>query len=599
MAVHTTFIVLLSCLFFQSACTSASPPVQSTMPARGDYSLMRKEISKLIKKKMKKNDVVGLSIAVVDGQKIVWTDGFGWADKKNKVKATPETVYRVGSITKLFTVTSAMQLAEQGKIDIDQPLQDVLPQFEMKSRFQNADPITLRNIMTHHSGIQANYTSGMWSEKPEDFTRLVGLLKDEYTAYPPNTIFSYSNVAMTLLGHAVQEVSGQPYDKLIEQKLLMPMGMSDSYIANKLRNDPQSSKGYSENGEAMAMPLRDIPAGGLNSTVLDLASFTKMVFAGGRSGGQQIVKTETLTEMMQFQDGDAPFDLGEQMGLGWFLEKQDGAGSGLKASHGGDTFLFHSMLTTYPRYKLGVIVLANTESAVSIVSEIADEALTLALATKTGIKRPDLKSLSDVELPATTEDLNTFPGYYSTENGVIQIIKDGDRLQLIADGDTLNLIKRQDGKYHLQYKLLGLFTIDLEGLNELGISHGEKNGLEVLLGEFHGHKMFVGEKIIPTPITTTWKSRTGSYEIINPTSGTFYKDLELDIENGFLVVRFGVQLPYQDDIAGNSQLVLQVVDDQNAIINGLGSDMGETLRVVHQDGDELLAWSGLLLRKLR
>jgi hypothetical protein len=333
--------------------------------------------------------------------------------------------------------------------------------------------------------------------------------------------------------------------------------------------------------------------------VLDLASFTKMVFAGGRLCGQQIIKTETLDEMMQFQDGDAPFDLGKQMGLGWFLEKQNSAGSGLKASHGGDTFLFHSMLTTYPRYKLAVIVLSNSESAAGIVSEIADEALTLALATKTGIKRPDTKNLSDVELPASSEDLITFPGYYSTENGVIQIIKDGDRLQLISDDDTLNLIKRQDGKYHLQYKLLGLFTIDLEGLDELGISHGVKNGREVLLGEFRGHKIFVGEKIVPTQITGPWKSRTGSYEIINPTPATFFKNLELGIENDFLVVRYGVQLPYQKDVVEDSQLVLQVLDDQNAVVHGLGSGLGETVRVVHQNSEELLAWSGFLIRKVR
>jgi len=183
MAIHIiTFILLIPCLFLQTACTTPTPPVKSVIPERGDYSLMRKEISNLIKKKMKKNDVTGLSIAVVDGQKIVWLDGFGWADKKNKIKATPETVYRVGSITKLFTVMSAMQLAEQGRLDIDQPLQKVLPQFEIKSRFKNADPITLRNIMTHHSGIPANYTRGMWSEEPENFTRLVDLLKDEYSA---------------------------------------------------------------------------------------------------------------------------------------------------------------------------------------------------------------------------------------------------------------------------------------------------------------------------------------------------------------------------------------------------------------------------------
>ena len=113
---------------------------------------------------MKDKDIVGLSIAVVDDQEIVWADGFGWADKQNKIRARPETVYRVGSITKLFTATAAMQLAEQGKLDINQPLEKILQQFAIKSHLDNTAPITPRNIMTHHSGLQGNYLHGMWTE---------------------------------------------------------------------------------------------------------------------------------------------------------------------------------------------------------------------------------------------------------------------------------------------------------------------------------------------------------------------------------------------------------------------------------------------------
>ena len=601
MANHRTFFLFLSCLFFQTACTTAISPMDSAMPELGDYSVMRREISTLIKKKMKENDIVGLSIAVVDGQKIVWQDGFGWADKKNRIKATPETVYRVGSITKLFTVMSALQLAEQGRLDIDQPLHKALPQFAMKSRFKNAGPITPRTIMTHHSGIPGNYMQGMWGDESEDFTRLVDRLKDEYTAYPPNTIFSYSNLAMTLLGHAVQEVSGQPYGELIKQKLLIPMGMSDSYIAKALKNDPQSSKGYSDNKEFLSIPLRDTPAGGLNSTVLDLAKFSKMVFAGGRSGKQQIIQSETLDEMLQFQDGSAPFDLGKQIGLGWFLEQESSKYSGLKVSHGGDTFLFHSMLTTLPTHQLAVIVLANSESSEKVVPEIAEDTLRLALETKTGIRRSVAgKGSSDIELPAPPEDLHTFPGRYVTAGGVAQIIRDADQLKLVSDGDTLNLVLNQDGQYHLQYKLFGLITLDIKELDELGITRKEMNGREFLLGTFRGHKLFFGEKISPTPITATWRSRTGQYEVLNPTAFMLFKDTELFVKDNFLMIQSNIQLAGQKDGEEIGQLILQVIDDQNAVIQGFGiGEGGNTIRVVHQGGDELLSWSGMLFRKVR
>lgn len=590
------FIPLYILLFIQPACTSATSE-QSTLSSEGDYGSMNKQISHLIKKKMSKNDITGLSIAVVDGQKIVLAEGFGWADKKNKIKATPETVYRVGSITKLFTVTAVMQLAEQGALQIDQPLQEVLPQFSIKSRFGSTDKITLRNIMTHHSGLPTNFTKGMWAEKPEKFTRLVEQIQDEYTAYPPDTIFCYSNIGITLLGHAVQEVSGQPYEELIDRKVLRPLGMSDSYIADTLRNEPQSSKAYSDDVESITMPLRDLPAGGLNSTVLDLANFAKMVFAGGRFGGRRIIKAETLDKMMQFQDGNALFDLGKQIGLGWFLEEENSEDAGLTAMHGGDTFLFHSMLMTIPRHQLAVIVLANSELAHSAVFEIAEESLQLALVAKAGIRRSDKEKLSNTELPAKPEDLKNFPGYYSSDEGVIQIIREDDELKLVSNDDSLDLVLHGDDQYYLQYKLLGLFPLNLGGLEKIGIRHSVLNGQEVLLGEYEDKKMFLGEKIIVTPVAAAWKSRTGSYAIVNPSPGILYKDLELYLEDGFLMLHFSVQLPYQKEAGEVRQVALRVVDDNNAVIHGLGTGFGDTIRVVHQDDEELLSWSGFLLRK--
>lgn len=158
---------------------------------------------------MSKQDVEGLSIAIVDDQQIIWSQGFGYADKAKQINATPETVYRVGSISKLFTDTLVMQLAEQGKLDIDQPLKTYLPDFAIKTRFPDAEPITPRNIMTHHSGLPGDMGNGMWTKNPQPFRHLTSLLKDKYVAYPPNNIWSYSNLGITLLGTMLEKLTGQ------------------------------------------------------------------------------------------------------------------------------------------------------------------------------------------------------------------------------------------------------------------------------------------------------------------------------------------------------------------------------------------------------
>ena len=167
-------------------CTS-TPKKPATIPA-GNYSYMKEYLSWMIPRQMAANHVTGVSIAVVDDQEVVWAEGFGFADKSGNVPAMPETLYEVGSISKLFTVTAAMQLVEQGKVELDQPLSRYLPGFAIKTRYKNS-VITPRTIMTHHSGIPSGRAHGMWTRNPRAFTELVDLLKSEYAAYPTNFVF--------------------------------------------------------------------------------------------------------------------------------------------------------------------------------------------------------------------------------------------------------------------------------------------------------------------------------------------------------------------------------------------------------------------------
>jgi CubicO group peptidase (beta-lactamase class C family) len=159
-----------------SGCASA--PVMPQSIARNDYSSVTQYLTRLIEYEMNESKVTGLSIALVDDQHIVWAQGFGYADKTNNIAATPQTVYRAGSVSKLFNATAAMQLVEQGKLDIDQPLQTYLPEFSIKSRFAQAGPITARGILTHHSGLPGDLANGMFTENPAPFTTVVGRLKE-------------------------------------------------------------------------------------------------------------------------------------------------------------------------------------------------------------------------------------------------------------------------------------------------------------------------------------------------------------------------------------------------------------------------------------
>ena len=142
----------------------ASTKMECPEAVKGDYEAAFAYLDDYIEARMKKSKVVGLSVAVVDDREVLWTRGFGYADKENGIAATPGTLFDPASVTKVFTATAVMQLVEQGKIELDQSVSHYLPKFSMKSRFSaSSDDITVRQLLTHHSGIPGDRLKGMLS----------------------------------------------------------------------------------------------------------------------------------------------------------------------------------------------------------------------------------------------------------------------------------------------------------------------------------------------------------------------------------------------------------------------------------------------------
>lgn len=577
-----------------AACQSLPPKPEA--PARGDYASTRQYLSQLIRYEMKRHAVTGLSIALVDGQKIVWAEGFGHADRAANIAAAPETVYRVGSISKLFTDTAVMQLAEQGRLDIDRPVQAYLPQFAIRSRFAGAGAgaITPRNLMTHHSGLPDSFVNGMWTDHPAPFSSVTAALRDDYAAYPPDYVFAYSNIGITLLGDMIQTVTGEDFAARLGRTLLQPLGMRDSSFALGL-SGPLASKAYRDGKEADEKPLRDVPAGGLNSNVLDLSRFMQMTFAEGRANDRQILRPETVAQMLKPQNGAVALDQDFRIGLGWMLTgKIDNAGP--VAQHAGATLFHRSQLMILPQHKLGVVVLSNSATAGGVVTDIATAALQQALEVKTGVRQTEPKRREPDTASLTPQQLQSWPGQYATHFGYAKVSKNGDRLRAtLADAD-FDLNPRGAGKVGLQYRLLGLVPLSIDALDKLQLSQALVSGRDVLLAENDGRTMLGGERITPRPVPQTWLHRLGDYAFVNTKPG----EDGVQIDKVALVQRDGllmVDVSVRDSPDESGLLPLEAVSDSEAILSGIGRGKGETIRVIDIDGVEHLAYSGFLLRK--
>lgn len=589
-----TFLLLAVSI---GGCSGA--PTRPESVGRGDYAKVAEYVSALVRHQMKKRDVTGLSIALVDDQRVVWAEGFGYADKAGNVPASPETVYRAGSISKLFTATAAMQLAERGRLDIDRPLGDSLPGFTIRTRFVDAGPITPRSIMTHHSGLPSDHLKGMWTLKPEPFTLVADRLKDEYAANPPGAVFSYSNLGVTLLGDAIGKVAGRDFVSHVRDELLLPLGMGRSSFSTSVDRTPLAAKGYRKGKEAEDPPLRDVPAGGLNTSVLDLSRFLRMVLAGGKAGDRQIVKPETLAEMLRPQNTDIPLDLDLRVGLGWMLSglgNIDLRNGGPVAHHAGATLLFHGQLIVLPERKLGVVVLANSDTAGTVVGKVATEALKLALEAKTGDRQPEREKTGGGDGSLSPEALQRYEGWYATSVGAVNVRRTQGGLRADVMNRTFRLIPHADGTLGLQYRLFGLFPIRIEELDVVGISRADVAGREILAARMHGREFAIGERLRPVPLPAQWLGRTGEYEIVNPGEDAVLPEkVRIRAEGGFLFVDYSIPLLFP----GTMSFAVAPVSDEEAVVRGIGRGMGDTIRALSTDGEERLSYSGYLLRKKR
>lgn len=581
-----TRLLLLAATLLLAAC--ATPPPIAESNDRGDYRHTRNYLTWLIEREMSDAEITGISIALVDDQQVIWQKGFGYADLANDIPATPETVYRAGSIAKVFTAAAAMQLAEKGKIDIDRPLVAALPEFSIKTRFPDAAPVTPRNVMTHHSGLPSNFFRGLFVREPGRFETVVDSLRDEYLSFPPNYVFSYSNLGMALLGATVQKVSGEPFDAYMDRHFFKPLGMTQSSFASKA-----VAKAYDSNKEVEVFSLRDMPAANLLSNVVDLSQFLKMQFADGRYGEQQVLAPATIREMLRVQNKDFPLTFQQYVGLGWMLSGIEVPGGGPVASHGGSLPDSHSMMAILPEHKLGVVVLSNSATSAVAVSKIATEALKLMLEAKTGIRQPPAPVVRSPERAPTSEELRLFNGHFDTLVGLAKVSTASGKIDADAVGHHFQLVPHEDGLFTLKYKVFGMVPVNVGAFEDIRLSISTVNGRQIVVGRIGGESLMFGEKLKPTGIPENFMQLLGKYEIIDKIDGPAPNHILMKEDDGLLVGE--MRFPEKPELL--LRIGFQPISDHEAVTAGLGSGRGDTLRLIYEDNEERLGFSGFQLRK--
>ncbi len=306
---------------------------------------------------LESNDIAGATVAVVKDGKLLFAKGYGYSDyEQKKPVSAEETLFRPGSVSKLFTWTAVMQMVEQGKVDLDRDVNDYID-YKIPEAF--GKPITLKNILTHTPGFEEQIKDLIrtGSESPN----LGEYLKTHIPSriYPPGTVPAYSNYGAALAGYVVERVSGSPFNQYVEENIFKPLGMTHSTFAQPLPVElaPFMSNGYQLASEK-PKPFEVVvpaPAGSLSSTAADMARFMMAHLQDGQLANARILRPETarLMHSRLFALDDAA----NGMCYGFYEESRNGHRI---IGHGGDTVYFHSDLHLITDAGVGFFVSHNS-----------------------------------------------------------------------------------------------------------------------------------------------------------------------------------------------------------------------------------------------
>ena len=591
--------VLLMCLL--APVIASSSPLDDVLAADAPpttviadaIKALRDDLAPLIVSAQRKFQIPGISLVLVRRDRTLWAEGFGHADQERDIPATPATIYRAGSLAKPFTAIAVMQLAESDAIDIDQPLSAYLPQFSIRSRFDTvAKPITVRDVLSHHAGLPTDLNKGMWTDTP--ISAVAERLGEEYAAFPPKLVFSYSNVGYTLLGHMIQEVSGLPYADYMKQQLFQPLGMKHSGMG-KPPQDMQSltARGYRAGAPFALLPIRDVPAYGLYTSAADLGRFMGDLLLEASPSGPTLIQKATLEEMIEPQNLDVPLDLDSINGLGWFLEDGTIPGGGKVLRHSGNTLVFGSELILLPEQGLGIAVLANADGSRPIISRLAEEILARTLKAAPEPPSTDLL-LAELDKEYSQPEVTELKGNYATDFGLISIRPKDAKLCACIVEETFDLIPYPKGWFGLGAEAVGSLPNALRPLAAMQFQTQTIDGREVVVAKHGDQHVVMGEKVPDAPIPDAWLKRVGRYELMNPDDGFPLTEPRLKLKDGQLCMSY--RLPKLS--AATTQVPLRAISDTEAIILGLGRTRGETLRAIMVDGEERLRYSGFVGRKI-
>lgn len=564
-----------------------------------DYNPLIEKYRKIFPEEMAKYNIKGLSIAIVDGDSVVWCEGFGYYNEKEKKQVTGHTPFNIGSVCKTFTAIATLQLQEKKKLSIDEPFLKYVPEFNMKSRFGSIDKITIRNMLTHHAGIP-DFIKDKMMEKPPYFTKVLNYVNDDYATFAPNTNFSYSNAGISLLGNLIEIVSGQTYYDCIQKNILTPLNMTESGFVNGILPEPVLL-GYNGKGEEITeLQVIDAPAGCVYSSAYDMTKYIKAMLNKGSYNGNMILDTASFNEMTRIQNADVFPDMGNPTGLAWTIYFND---AGKCIEHAGGTINHRAELCIAPESGIGIIIMSNSSNGGQCMFRENYEMFSEILKIKGIEPKVNQKPVANIlhkehnfifdekitpkQTVKPITELVKYAGTYGSFPVSFKIeLKEGklwtniwekswyllpvENNEFVSSDDTSFVNSDNKNRYYFEF------------VNDSYV---------FIQASESGRQQIFGEQMKDIKPNNIWKKRFGKYLSDGENKNyQMFSDFSLEFENGILVMKGKLHIEFGPP---EFTIPLQIIDDNTAIIPGYDRFCGSAVQFVKgADNKEIMKFMG-------
>ena len=452
---------MLSVLFvamFLGSCDDSSSSVDPWAATIAEGRATVKEV-------MAETEATSVSVALVDGDQIIWSEAFGSAERETERQATTRTLYSACSVSKMLATAATLILVDQGKVALDEPLVSYVKNFEMPLD-QRYRKITVRMLLNHSSGLPGNDMRGAITDAPFPGYAVQALesLRHMRLKHTPGSIASYNNDGFTMVQNLVKAVTSQEYPDFVRQNILTPLGMNSSRYQTEPLAEGSFARSYGGNSKLTMYSVNTYGSGSLFSTPEEMSRLAAMFINMGTLNSRQILSPATVAAMAQDQRAGTlnPTPNEEyRFGLGWDTVSQPGlAAVGVKAwqKTGDMSGYFGSNMLVLPEEKLGVVVFGASNGFDSAHAVKISERILLRALVERGKLAAMPQQIPDVPLlveAASSAEMIDFAGYYASGVTVY-------RLSFASDGSLTveeytgkaamspkyqNLKKRSDGWY--------------------------------------------------------------------------------------------------------------------------------------------------------